>query len=58
MPGGRVAGRSRFRRGGKWQGLPPVPMVDVAISRRADTDADEAVNSLERLLRRTFAGNR
>jgi hypothetical protein len=33
-------------------------MVDVAISRRADTDADEAVNSLERLLRRTFAGNR
>ncbi|MEU7900729.1 LysR substrate-binding domain-containing protein [Nonomuraea sp. NPDC049152] len=40
------------------QGLPPVPMVDVAISRRADTDTDEAVNSLERLLRRTFTGGR
>lgn len=33
-------------------GLPPAPLVDIAISRRADTDADEALNSLERLLRR------
>ncbi|MFD1934844.1 LysR substrate-binding domain-containing protein [Nonomuraea sp. bgisy101] len=40
------------------QGLPPVPMVDVAISRRAGTDTDEAVDSLERLLRRRFTGSR
>ncbi|WP_214319149.1 LysR family transcriptional regulator [Nonomuraea sediminis] len=33
-------------------GLPPAPLVDIAISRRADTDADQALNSLERLLRR------
>jgi DNA-binding transcriptional LysR family regulator len=37
-------------------GLPPVPMVEIAISRRADTDTDEALNSLERLLRRAPAG--
>lgn len=33
-------------------GLPPAPMVDIAISRRAGTDTDAAINSLERLLRR------
>ncbi|MEU6717329.1 LysR family transcriptional regulator [Nonomuraea sp. NPDC046802] len=40
-------------------GLPPTPRVDIAISRRADTDTDEAMNNLERLLRRaaTAAGS-
>jgi hypothetical protein len=33
-------------------GLPPVPTVEIVIARRAETDADEALNSLERLLRR------
>ncbi|MCA2228359.1 LysR family transcriptional regulator [Nonomuraea aurantiaca] len=37
------------------QGLPLLPMVDVAISRRAGTDTDQALNSLERLLRRAAA---
>ncbi|MBT2229930.1 LysR family transcriptional regulator [Nonomuraea sp. NEAU-A123] len=36
-------------------GLPLVPMVDIAISRRAGTDTDQALNSLERLLRRAAA---
>ncbi|WP_331767080.1 LysR substrate-binding domain-containing protein [Embleya sp. NBC_00896] len=32
-------------------GLPSAPTVDIAISRRADTDTDAALVSLERLLR-------
>lgn len=32
--------------------LPPAPLVDIAIARRADTDNDSALTSLERLLRR------
>jgi DNA-binding transcriptional LysR family regulator len=33
------------------QNLPPAPLVDIAISRRAGTESDAAVHSLERLLR-------
>lgn len=32
--------------------MPPAPMVEIAISRRAGTDMDPALDSLERLLRR------
>jgi DNA-binding transcriptional LysR family regulator len=35
--------------------LPPPPLVDIAISRRAGTDTDIAVTSLERLLRRAIS---
>ena len=35
-------------------GLPPAPVVEIAISRRANTDNDEAVTGLERLLRRAI----
>lgn len=34
--------------------MPPAPMVDIAISRRAGTDGDPALDSLERLLKRTI----
>lgn len=37
------------------EGLPVPLNVDIAISRRADTDADPALNSLERLLRRAVS---
>ncbi|MFI6323515.1 LysR family transcriptional regulator [Nonomuraea sp. NPDC050556] len=37
------------------EGLPEPLNVDIAISRRADTDADPALNSLERLLRRAVS---
>jgi DNA-binding transcriptional LysR family regulator len=33
--------------------LPPAPLVDIAIGRRAGTESDAALNSLERLLSRT-----
>jgi DNA-binding transcriptional LysR family regulator len=34
--------------------MPPAPMVDIAISRRAGTDGDQALDGLERLLRRAI----
>jgi DNA-binding transcriptional LysR family regulator len=37
--------------------LPPAPLVDLAISRRAGTDADGALDSLERLLHRATASS-
>lgn len=40
------------RRLSEHSALPPAPLVEIAISRRADTDADEALSALERLLRR------
>ncbi|TCC37400.1 LysR family transcriptional regulator [Kribbella capetownensis] len=41
------------RRASERGGLPPAPAVEIAIARRAGADADAAVNSLERLLRRS-----
>lgn len=35
-------------------GMPPAPMVDIAISRRAGTDGDRALDGLERLLLRAI----
>jgi DNA-binding transcriptional LysR family regulator len=39
-------------RGSARHNLPPAPLVDIAIGRRADTESNAALNSLERLLRR------
>lgn len=38
-------------------GLPAAPTVDIAISRRADTDTDPALTSLEQLLRRAASAS-
>lgn len=38
-------------RGSARHNLPPAPLVDIAIGRRAGTDSNAALNSLERLLR-------
>jgi DNA-binding transcriptional LysR family regulator len=45
LPPGAVRGSAR-------NNLPPAPLVDIAIGRRAGTESDAALNSLERLLRR------
>jgi DNA-binding transcriptional LysR family regulator len=44
LPPGAVRGSARHN-------LPPAPLVDIAIGRRAGTESDAALNSLERLLR-------
>jgi DNA-binding transcriptional LysR family regulator len=47
LPPGAVRGSARHS-------LPPAPAVDIAIGRRAGTESDAALNSLERLLRRAL----
>ena len=43
-------------RGSARHNLPPAPLVDIAIGRRAGTESNPALNSLERLLRRASTG--